>query len=90
MSAIPLYLQRRCEQRWAARFVSPAASAAPKRADSKGAVSNLPRPGKTKENPPSREGGLGQARQHGPRKSCQVKENDPSTGARTEAVIHRM
>jgi hypothetical protein len=30
MSAIPLHLQRKFERRWAARFVSPVASAAPK------------------------------------------------------------
>jgi hypothetical protein len=30
MSDIPLHLQRRFEQRWAARFVSPAPSLAPK------------------------------------------------------------
>jgi hypothetical protein len=30
MSSIPLDLQRRFERRWAARFVRPAASAAPK------------------------------------------------------------
>ena len=51
MSTIPLHLQRKCEQRWAARFASPVASAAPKSADSKGTVSNLPRPAKTKEKP---------------------------------------
>ena len=33
MSTIPLHLQRKCEQRWAARFASPVASAAPKSAD---------------------------------------------------------
>jgi len=36
MRAIPLHIQRRFEQRWAARFVSPVASAAPKSTDSKG------------------------------------------------------
>ena len=30
MSIIPLHIQKRFEQRWAARFVSPVASAAPK------------------------------------------------------------
>ena len=30
MSAIPLHIQRRCEQRWAARFVRPVASISPK------------------------------------------------------------
>jgi hypothetical protein len=49
MSAIPLHLQRKCEQRWAARFASPVAAAAPKSNDSKDAVSNLPRPAKAKE-----------------------------------------
>ena len=30
MSAIPLHIQRRCEQRWAARFVRPVALISPK------------------------------------------------------------
>jgi hypothetical protein len=52
MSAIPLHLQRKFERRWAARFVSPVASVAPKSADSKGTVSNLPPPpAKAKEKP---------------------------------------
>jgi hypothetical protein len=51
MSAIPLHLQRKFEQRWAARFVSPIASAAPKSTGLKGAVTNLPRPAKAKEKP---------------------------------------
>jgi hypothetical protein len=49
MSAIPLHLQRKFEQRWAARFVSPVASAAPKNTALKGTVNNLPRPTKAKE-----------------------------------------
>jgi hypothetical protein len=51
MSAIPLYLQRRFEQRWAARFVPPAASTAPKSINSKQPVHNLPRIAKAKEKP---------------------------------------
>jgi len=61
MSAIPLHLQRRFEQRWAARFVSPVASAAPKGISLKGislkgiglkgTVNSLPRPAKAKEKP---------------------------------------
>jgi hypothetical protein len=52
MSAIlPLHLQRKFEQRWAARFASPAASAARKSTDLKGTVNNLPRPAKAKEKP---------------------------------------
>jgi hypothetical protein len=35
MSVIPLHLQRRFEQRWAARFAPPAASTAPKNLDLK-------------------------------------------------------
>jgi hypothetical protein len=46
MSAIPLHLQRRFEQRWVARFVSPAASAAPKSIGLKGAVKSLRHPAK--------------------------------------------
>jgi hypothetical protein len=51
MSAIPLHLQRRFEQRWAARFVRPAPSTAPKSLDLKRAVHNLPRIAKAKEKP---------------------------------------
>jgi hypothetical protein len=51
MSEIPRHLQRRFEQRWAARFVSPVASAAPRSIGSKGTVKGLPRPAKTKEKP---------------------------------------
>jgi hypothetical protein len=43
MSILPLDVQRRCERRWAARFVPPAASTAPKRVDVKRPVDNLPR-----------------------------------------------
>jgi hypothetical protein len=41
MSAIPLHLQRRFEQRWAARFV-PADAAAPKRIGPKATVNRMP------------------------------------------------
>jgi hypothetical protein len=51
MSDIPLDLQRRFEQRWAARFVRPAASTAPKRLDLKRPVHNLPLIAKAKEKP---------------------------------------
>jgi hypothetical protein len=51
MSAIPLHLQRRFEQRWAARFASPVTSAAPKSIDLKVTVNTLPRPAKAKEKP---------------------------------------
>ena len=50
MSAFPVHIQRRFEQRWAARFLPPLASAAPKSADSKGPVKRLPRPAEAKEN----------------------------------------
>jgi hypothetical protein len=49
MSDIPLHLQRRFEQRWAARFIPPATSTAPKSIDLKRAVHNLPRIAKAKE-----------------------------------------
>jgi hypothetical protein len=49
MSGIPLHLQRRFEQRWAARFVPPPASAAPKSIDLKRPVHDLPRIAKAKE-----------------------------------------
>ncbi|MDX6527489.1 MAG: hypothetical protein QOI43_3000 [Gaiellales bacterium] len=48
MSVIPLHLQRRFEQRWAARFVSPVASAAPKSLGLKGALQQLAATGKSK------------------------------------------
>jgi hypothetical protein len=51
MSGIPLHLQRRFEQRWAARFVPPAAPAAPKSIVLKETVNTLPRPTKAKEEP---------------------------------------
>jgi hypothetical protein len=51
MSGIPLHLQRKFEQRWAARFVSPVTSAAPKRIDLKAALNSPPRLAKAKEKP---------------------------------------
>ena len=51
MSAIPLYIQRRSERRWAARFASPVASAAPKITGLKATANNLPRPAKSKQKP---------------------------------------
>jgi hypothetical protein len=51
MSEIPLHLQRRFEQRWAAKLASPAASAAPKSIDLKRTAGSLPRPGKAKGKP---------------------------------------
>jgi hypothetical protein len=51
MSVIPLHLQRRFEQRWAARFVSPVASAAPKSLGLKGALQQLAATGKSKRKP---------------------------------------
>ena len=47
MSGIPLHLQRRFEQRWAARFVPPV----PKSIDLKRPVHHLPRIAKAKEKP---------------------------------------
>jgi hypothetical protein len=51
MCDIPLDLQRRFEQRWAARFVPPAVSTALKKIDLKRPVQNLPRIAKAKEKP---------------------------------------
>jgi hypothetical protein len=51
MSAIPLHLQRRFEQRWAAKLASPAASATPKSIDLKRTAGSLPRPEKAKGKP---------------------------------------
>ena len=58
MSGIPLHIQRKFEQRWAAKLASSGASAAPKNIDLKGTVNSLraarQRP---KNNPPVRSGG---------------------------------
>jgi hypothetical protein len=43
MSEIPLHLQRKFEQRWAARRVLSVAAAAPNGTDLKGIVNSLPR-----------------------------------------------
>jgi hypothetical protein len=51
MSAIPLHLQRRFEQRWGARFASPVALAMPKSIVLKNTVKSLPVPAKAKEKP---------------------------------------
>jgi hypothetical protein len=51
MSGIPLHLQRKFEQRWAARFVSPVTSAAPKRIGLKATLNSLPRLAKANEKP---------------------------------------
>jgi hypothetical protein len=58
MSGIPLHLQRRFEQRWAARFLPPVTSAAPNIA-SKETVNTSPRPSKLKK-PPGLVGGVNQ------------------------------
>jgi len=53
MRIIPLHLQRRFEQRWAARFGSLVIPAAPKNARLKGSPVNMPRARqKPKKNPP--------------------------------------
>ena len=49
MRDIPLHIQRSFEQRWAARFVPPAVSTAPKSLDLKRPVHNLPHIAKAKE-----------------------------------------
>jgi hypothetical protein len=49
MSEIPLHLQRRFEQRWAARFVPPVAAVAPKTIVLKDAVNSLQRAADAKE-----------------------------------------
>jgi hypothetical protein len=51
MSGIPLHIQRKVEQRWAAKLALSSASAAPKSIDLKGAVNSLPRPAAAKEKP---------------------------------------
>ena len=52
MSIIPLHLQRRFEQRWAARFGSLAIPAAPKNVGLKGPVNMRRARQKPKKNPP--------------------------------------
>jgi hypothetical protein len=54
MPDIPLHLQRRFEQRWAAKYVSPGAPAAPKCIVLKDTVNRLPRPAKAREKPERR------------------------------------
>ena len=51
MNTIPLHLQRRFEQRWAAKFVRPVASATRKIIVAKGTIKSLARPAKEKERP---------------------------------------
>jgi hypothetical protein len=51
MSAIPLHLQRRFEQRWAAKLASLAAPAVPKGIGLKDTFGSLSRPVKAKEKP---------------------------------------
>jgi hypothetical protein len=48
MSSIPLHIQRKFEQRWAAKLALSRASAAPKSIDMKGTVNSLPRPAAAK------------------------------------------
>jgi hypothetical protein len=60
MSAIPLHLQRRFEQRWASRFTLPAASDAPKNVGAKAAPSTTVRRAprqRPKKSPPGVTGG---------------------------------
>ena len=44
MSGIPLHIQRKLEQRWAAKLALSGASVAPKNIDPKSTVNSLPRP----------------------------------------------
>jgi hypothetical protein len=56
MCSIPLDLERKFEQRWAARFVSPVASATPKSIGMKVIANTLPRPAKANEKPAGERG----------------------------------
>ena len=62
MSIIPLHLQRRFEQRWAARFAPRIVSATPKNIGLKESTNRLPSPAKEKEKekPTGLVSGLGQ------------------------------
>jgi hypothetical protein len=51
MSGIPLHLQRKFEQRWAARFVLPVAAAAPENTVLKESVDTLPPATKARDKP---------------------------------------
>jgi hypothetical protein len=51
MSGIPIHLQRKFEQRWAARFASPVASITSKKTELKVTVGTLPPSAKEKEKP---------------------------------------
>jgi hypothetical protein len=51
MSIIPLHLQRRFEQRWAAKLASQVQPGAPKSISLKRAVKNAPHPARAKEEP---------------------------------------
>jgi hypothetical protein len=74
MSIIPLDLQRRFEQRWAARFAPPAASTAPGSINSKQPVHKLPRiaKGKTRRVQLARISEPANTSSHS-RPSCQIK-----------------
>jgi hypothetical protein len=59
---VPLDLQRKCEQRWAARFARPAPSAAPKGHQPESQNQQLATPaGAKKETGPTEAAGLGAA-----------------------------
>jgi hypothetical protein len=60
MSVIPLHLQRRFEQRWAARFVSPVASAAPESLGLKRRFQQFAATGKSKSKSKRKPAGLNQ------------------------------
>jgi predicted nucleic acid-binding Zn ribbon protein len=60
MSIIPLHLQRRFEQRWAAKFAPRVASATPKNIGLNDTTNRLPSPAKEKEKPAGLVSGLSQ------------------------------
>ena len=60
MSIIPLHLQRRFEQRWAARFDPRVVSATPKNISLKDTTNRLPSPAEEKEKPTGLVSGLSQ------------------------------
>jgi hypothetical protein len=57
MSIVPLDLQRRCEQRWAARFARQAPEPSPQKHEKLGQLLGAPAKAK-KENPPAQPRGL--------------------------------
>jgi len=89
MSAIPLHLQRKFERRWAARFVSPVVSLAPKNTALKATANNLSRPAKAKEKLTElSKAGLVSTGVGGARPRLQGRGNGLRDGMRTSGLVY--